>query len=81
MGYHKRDITRGKFREFSKIKEEFEELEDAVQQEDVILQMCELADLVGAIEGYANSHLGISLEDIIKFKDKTKTSFQEGSRK
>lgn len=79
MGYHLREIKKGKLGEFSKIKEEFEELEDAHQQNDVILQFCELSDLVGAIESYLIPY-GIKLEDLKKFSDKTKKSFQDGSR-
>ena len=81
MGYHRNKISKGKFGEFSKVKEEFQEFEDAVEQNDIILQMCELSDIVGAIEGYAIQHLGITIENIIKFKDKTKKAFIEGNRK
>lgn len=80
MGYHNKVINRGDFGEFSKIIEEFEELQDAHEQEDVILQMCEMSDLIGAIEAYAEKHLKVSLSDIIKFKEKTKSSFEEGKR-
>lgn len=80
MGYHKKEIQKGEFGEFSKIKEEFDELTDAFEQEDKILQMCELSDLIGAIEGYCENRLSISLEDLKKFSDKTQSAFKEGKR-
>lgn len=79
MGYHNREIERGKYGEFSKIKEEFEELEDAFEQDDKILQICELTDLIGAIEGYGKK-LGVTINDLIKFSDKTKEAFKENKR-
>jgi hypothetical protein len=79
MGYHKRKITKGKIGNFSKIREEFEELEDAVEQDDVILSLCELSDLVGAIEHYIDKW-NLTLEDLKKFSDKTKQAFKDGSR-
>jgi hypothetical protein len=79
MGYHLTKIKKGKLGEFSKIREEFEELEDAHQQGDIILQLCELSDMMGAIEEYLKPH-GIKLEDLKKFSDKTKKAFQDGSR-
>ena len=81
MGYHKNEITRGEFGNFSKIKEEFEELQDAYEQGNPILELCELADLIGAIEAYSINHYDIELVDIIKMMECTKSSFQEGIRK
>lgn len=79
MGYHKKEIPKGERFTFSKIKEEFLELEDAVEQNDLILQFCELSDLIGAIEDYIMPR-GLTLEDLKKFSDKTKESFKEGKR-
>jgi len=42
MSYHTREIEKGVLGEFSKIREEFEELEDAVLQGDSILTLCVL---------------------------------------
>lgn len=78
-GYHTRPIPKGEVGEFSKIREEYEELSDAVFQNDKILTVCELSDLVGAIEAYAQS-LGFELSDLIKFSNKTKASFKSGKR-
>lgn len=80
MGYHKTDIEKGVYGEFSKIKEEFEELSDAVEQDAKILQMCEIADLLGAIEAYAENHLSTTLQDLLFFSRQTKEAFQENKR-
>lgn len=80
MGYHKKHIEKGINGEFSKIREEYEELRDAETQEDKILIICELSDLIGAIESYAFTYYNLSLEDLKKFSDKTKEAFKEGKR-
>lgn len=79
MGYHTRKIAKGELGEFSKIQEEFEELQDAYMQGDTILQLCELSDLIGAIEHYLGKY-NLSLEDLKRFSDKTRSAFEEGSR-
>lgn len=80
MSYHLIEINKGILGEFSKIKEEYEELTDAYLQEDKILQICELTDLIGAIEEFSISKFNLTLKDLIKFSNKTKSSFQEGKR-
>ena len=80
MGYHTKFIEKGEIGEFSKIREEFEELRDAESQEDKILIICELSDLIGAIECYAEQHYNLSIDDLKRFSDKTKSSFLEGKR-
>lgn len=77
MAYHKVEIKRGIIGEFSKIQEEFDELLDAIEQEDKVLQICELTDLIGAIECFSESKFNLSLEDLIKFSNKTKIAFKE----
>jgi len=79
MGYHKNKIDKGVFGEFSKIKEEFQELEDAFEQSDKVLQICELTDLIGAIEEYSKK-FDLTIEDLLKFSDKTKEAFRGGKR-
>lgn len=81
MSYHVNEIDKGVLGEFSKIKEEFQELQDAVEQEDRILQICELTDLIGAIEEFSNSKFRLTLMDLITFSNKTKSAFREGKRK
>ena len=80
MGYHKNEIVKGVLGEFSKIQEEFDELLDAHQQEDKILQICELSDLIGAIEEYSLGKFNLTLDDIVKFSNKTKSAFKENRR-
>lgn len=81
-GYHNKEIARGEYGEVSKIREELEELEDAEHQEVKIMILAELADLVGAIEGYVEKHFeGMGLEDLIQMSELTKRAFKEGRRK
>jgi len=80
MAYHVNEIPKGKLGEFSKIKEEFLELEDAFQQKDKVLQICELTDLVGAIEEFSMGKFNLSLNDLIAFSNKTKSAFKEHKR-
>jgi phosphoribosyl-ATP pyrophosphohydrolase len=79
MGYHLKNIKKGKLGAFSKIREEYQELKDAHKQDNKVLIICEMCDLVGAIEAYA-ANFNLSLGDIIKMKNSTKESFQEGKR-
>ena len=80
MGYHINKIPKGNLGHFSKIKEEYLEFLDAYHQGNPILELCELSDLIGAIEAYALNHYDIELDDIIKMMECTKSSFQEGLR-
>lgn len=81
MGYHLREIvTQGTYGQPSKIREELEELEEALEQKNHILALCELADLYGAIEGVAES-LGVSMGDVHNMAEATKRAFLDGSRK
>lgn len=80
MGYHKKEIKKGVLGEYSKIKEEFKELTDAFEQNDKILQLCELTDLIGAIEEFSLNKFNISLQDLINFSNKTKSAFREKKR-
>lgn len=79
MGYHKKEIPKGVIGEFSKIEEEFLEAKDAFEQGDTILLLCELTDLIGAIEEKAKRH-NFTLQDLIEFSNKTKSAFKDGSR-
>lgn len=79
MGYHISEIPKGVIGEFSKITEEYEELLDAHNQKDSILELCEITDLIGAIEEYLKN-FNITLEDAIKFSNKTKQAFKENKR-
>lgn len=81
MGYHKVNIEKGILGEMSKITEEINELEDAVAQDANVLIICELCDLIGAIEAYTEKRFNLTLEDLITMKNMTKESFNEGKRK
>ena len=79
MGYHNRIILKGKYGEFSKIEEEMDELKNAIEQNNKILMICEMSDLIGAIEEFAAKQ-GITLKDLKDFSDLTKSAFKEGKR-
>ena len=66
MGYHKVNIQKGVLGEYSKIQEEIQELEDAASQNAKVLIICELCDLIGAIEAYAGKQFNLTLDDLIK---------------
>ena len=79
MGYHNRVIFKGKYGEFSKIEEEMDELKNAIEQNNKILTICEMSDLIGAIEAFAEKQ-GVTLKDLKDFSDLTKSAFKEGKR-
>lgn len=81
MGYHKNKIQKGELGHFTKIREEYQEFEDAYQQNSPILELIELSDLIGAIEAYAINNYDIYLEDLIQMMESTKSAFIEGERK
>jgi hypothetical protein len=80
MGYHNKEIERGKFGEFSKIKEEFLEAEDALEQNNPIMLLVELSYLIVAIEGYCLKNHNISIDDLLSMKEATKGAFNDGTR-
>jgi len=79
MGYHLAKIPKGDFGEFSKIEEEFLELRDALDQNNPVMILCELSDLIGAIEAYAQQW-NVSLYDLVRMKEATASAFADGSR-
>jgi len=81
MGYHTKPIKKGEMGAFSKVEEEIEELLDAAKQGVHSLIICEMSDLIGAIEAFAEKRYNLSLYDLIKFKDLTKKAFENGTRK
>lgn len=81
MGYHLRTIQKGIYGNSSKILEEVEEFLDAENQNCKIMALCELSDLIGAIRGYLQkNHPGITLDDLSKMADITKSAFEDGER-
>lgn len=82
MGYHIRKIIKGVYGEASKIREEFEEFSDAEERGVKLMELVELSDLVGAIQGYLRKyHPTIRLEDLQYMAELTKSAFEEGERK
>jgi hypothetical protein len=81
MGYHLRPIeTKGVYGEPSKIREELEELEEALEQDNRILALVELTDLYGALEGVA-VRLGTNMVEVAKMAEATKRAFVSGQRR
>lgn len=79
-GYHLREIkTRGIYGEPSKIREELEEYEEAMEQGNRIMALVELADLYGALEAVV-IHMGFNMQDLRRMSSATKRAFQDGSR-
>lgn len=80
-GYHLSPIRKGTIGEPSKIREELQELEDAVAQKDRILMLVELADMYGAMELFMEKHLaGMTMEDLRVFAHTTRRAFENGRR-
>lgn len=80
MSYHVKYIPKGEYGELSKIIEEVAELQDAHEQDCMIMELCELADLIGAIEAYTVKHHNKTLNDLITFSRITKRAFESGHR-
>ncbi|BBA65304.1 hypothetical protein [Xanthomonas phage XacN1] len=80
-GYHLREIPRGTYGELSKIKEEIEEIEDSIAQGCKVMELVELSDLYGAIEGYLGKyHPTVTMEDLRVMSSITKRAFKSGAR-
>lgn len=80
-GYHLVAIPRGVLGELSKVREELDELEDAMAQGSRIMAAVELSDMVGALQAFMDRHLpGTTIEDLLKFSAITKRAFQNGRR-
>lgn len=80
MGYHKKKIIKGDIGEISKIREEFDELMDAHEQGNAVLELVELSDIIGAIGAYAKRY-NVSLQDLVQMALLTKSAFDDGERK
>lgn len=80
-GYHKMEIPRGVFGEFSKIQEEVLEIQDSIAQNCKIMELIELSDLYGAISGYLKKHHPeITMDDLAKMAEITGRAFESGGR-
>ncbi len=82
MPYHQTKITKGIVGEVSKIKEELQELEDALQQNNPVMALVELSDICAAIiEFLEKHHPSLKIIDIITMAEATRSAFKDGSRK
>ncbi len=79
MSYHLTEIAKGVLGELSKIQEELDEIKDAEQQNNKIMIGCELSDLYGAVEAYANK-FGLTMDDLSIMSEATKRAFKSGRR-
>ena len=81
-GYHLREIAKGVLGDTSKIREELEELEDALAQGARIMALVELSDLVGAVEAFLGKHFPqMTFEDLLVMHAITKRAWISGERK
>ncbi len=65
-GYHITNIKKQPYGSIEKIKEEVEELFDAVEQDCKIMQLVELSDIIGAVEGVLEQQFpDMTLQDLI----------------
>lgn len=81
IGYHKRSIKKGVLGNLSKIEEEFEELIDAAEQNNPVMELIELTDLLGAIEAYAEKRFQVSMDQLLTMTRATQRAFKSGQRK
>ncbi|HBC8515963.1 hypothetical protein nieznany_164 [Escherichia phage nieznany] len=80
-GYHITNIKKQPYGSIEKIKEEVEELFDAVEQDCKIMQLVELSDIIGAVEGVLEQQFpGTTLQDLIIMSNITKRAFRTGGR-
>lgn len=78
--YHLKPIARGIYGELSKVYEEVEELKDAEIQRNPILMLCEIADMLGAIDGYLQQHHNMTIDDAFKMTKLNRKAFESGYR-
>jgi hypothetical protein len=80
-GYHLREITKQPIGTIAKIREELEELEDAIEQDCKLMALQELSDMVGAIHLYLQAEFpDFTLNDLIVMSNITARVFQNGAR-
>lgn len=82
FGYHTRAIPKGVLGELSKIREELDEAEDAQGQGAKLLELCELADIYGALrEVLQRRYPGWKMRDLKQMANATRRSFRRGERR
>ncbi|QXM18482.1 hypothetical protein Phab24_id036 [Acinetobacter phage Phab24] len=80
MSYHKIKIHKHNVESIFKLQEEFFEYLDAVANNNPIMAVQELSDLYGCLENEITKY-GMSMEDLRKMSDLTKSVFTSGFRK
>lgn len=79
--YHLRKIKiEGVYGQISKVYEELDEYEEAMEQGNRIMALLELSDVFGALEAVVISH-GFNMQDITRMSSATKRAFGSGHRK
>lgn len=66
MKFHQRTITKGIYGQLSKVREELEEAEDALEQRQPVMLLVELSDIVGACAGVAEQ-FNVTLDGLVAF--------------
>ncbi|WNL63411.1 hypothetical protein [Citrobacter phage Tr1] len=80
-GYHLAEIEKQAYGTVEKIHEEVFELRDAIAQDCRIMQLVELSDIIGAVEGVLETHFpDFTLQDLIAMSAITKRAFRNGGR-
>ena len=78
-GYHITEAKKGVVGNASKILEEAQELLDAEQQDNKIMQHVEMSDIYGALEQYADK-MNLTMDDLKRMSDATTRAFKQGAR-
>lgn len=83
MGYHIKNIPKGRYGEVSKVAEELAELEDAISQGNKVMALVEMSDMICAIDGLLKNQVNgeVTLEDLVKMARATQSAFASGERK
>ena len=63
-GYHMKEIAKGRYGEFSKIEEVFQEAKDCDEQGNPLMVLNELSTLLTVVDAYANRY-GMDLTDLM----------------
>jgi hypothetical protein len=81
-GYHVADIPKGEMGSVSKIREEFLEFNDAINQGNKVMALHEMSDILGAMEAFLETfyHGAFSLTDLMVMMEATKRAFETGHR-
>ena len=81
LGYHVRDIPKGKVGEPSKIIEEAYEILDAHEQNIKVMTQVEMSDLYGALDRYREKyHSELTMKDLKAMYKVTRRAFDNGKR-